>query len=61
VDDALLWRRVMAVLLLSIFAMIAAVSLYGMATDYEAVVPYQFALMILSIIVGSAMGILSIV
>jgi hypothetical protein len=51
----------MVVLLLSIFAMIAAVSLYGMATDYEAVVPYQFALMILSIIVGSAMGILSIV
>lgn len=51
----------MVVLLLSIFAMIAAVSAYGMVTDYEDVVPYQFALMILSIIVGSVMGILSIV
>ena len=51
----------MVVLLLSIFAMIAAVSAYGMAKDSEAAVPYQISLMILSIIVGSVMGILSIV
>jgi len=51
----------MVVLLLSIFAMIAVVSACGMAKDSEAAVPYQFALMILSIIVGSVMGILSIV
>lgn len=50
----------MAVVLLSVFGLLGAVSFYGMTREYEAVVPYQFGLMILSVIVASVMGILSI-